>query len=192
MATAAQTVPPKTQPVPPPAVQAQAAVAPPAPPAAVPSAPPLPQPFAPSRLMLAEHALHPFVISCKPNERFEDFLDPARWANCANRMRPGDRVEVQGLYGANRFWANLLVLDAQEANVRTGAKGGCLVHVLQFVEIPPQQAIFKARTSEVRFLGGHENWAVVRIADQAVLAANLPNREEAEKHLAGMIRTGMA
>jgi hypothetical protein len=173
---------------------AAAAGLPPRPPAEPPAAasapPPAPprrvRPAAPNQLQLVEYAVHRFSLTLKHDQVFEDLLEPGFWANVSDRLIPCDTIDVHA--HDRSFYAELYVREVARAQVRAGAKGGALVHVLRYVEFDPAGARPKVEPEhEVRFLGPAQGWCVIRISDQRIVAENLPDRGAAEKQLAGLM-----
>jgi hypothetical protein len=145
-------------------------------------------PLAPSRLQLAEHAVHSFVVTLRPDERFEDIFDSEFWANAATekQMRPGDMVAVHD--SAGRFFAELYVRASHGSNARSGTKGGATVALMRhltFEDLPARK--MPPAEFETKFMGPGLQWCVVRVSDLVVVADNLPDRDAAIRHATGLM-----
>jgi hypothetical protein len=158
---------------------------------ALPPPPPRPmRPVSPGNLQLAEFATKHHVVTVPAGVPLEHITDPAWWANVADRLRPCDKIDVHD--AAGRYYLELIVRHVTAGRVVSGARGGAIVFPLRFIEFEPLEAKPAPITHEIRFLGPVQGWCIIRIHDQRVVSENLPDREAAEKHLAGMVKTGLA
>jgi hypothetical protein len=155
----------------------------PSPPATAASLKP-PKPLPVSAIGLAEYTTRRHTVTLPPDTPVERVEQADFWANVADRLRPGDSIEVHCPKGS--FFAELYVREICHSGGVAKAKSGAIVHVLRHVKFEPIEHAKQAATHEVAFLGPNPGWGVVRIADQAIVIAGLPDKETAQSHMHAM------
>lgn len=111
---------------------------------------------------------------------FEHVLEPEFWANIAHKLRPGDTVNVHT--DDMSYYAQLYVRGV-------GAQGSLKlpnradVEVLLLKEWGPAKKELKDKHHEVKFMGPHTKWCVIRISDQQMVKEGFATSDEAHTHL---------
>lgn len=108
----------------------------------------------------------------KGNDYEKDVLRPAYWAHVANKLKPGDRIEVLGPEGA--YFAELYV-------VNTLAQAAVVVELAR-VQLDSGAAHVEDDEFEVKFRGP-QKWSIVRRADSKVIQEMIPTRGDANREL---------
>lgn len=107
---------------------------------------------------------------------FEEAKDPAFWAHCAYKLRPGDEIAVHS--DDMSFFGRLYVRDVS-APGRERLSNRAVVAVLEFQEFEPMARDAKTKTHEVVYLGPHMQWCVRSLKDNRVVKERCGTAEEA-------------
>lgn len=104
---------------------------------------------------------------------FEDVCEPAFWSHVAEKLKPGDRIEV--LTEDNSYFAELLVVDAG----RLFAK----VAVLRYVELSspdvPEGLTGVAPEFKVQYKGPALKHVVIRLSDNQIVQDGIALKADA-------------
>jgi hypothetical protein len=151
------------------------------------------RPLRASQIKLTEHAVHQYEITLEKGQLFEDVMRTDFYQNIGlggeYGMRPGDRIFV---HAADRtFAAELYVLDVVMSKPVAGIKGGAVVAVWAYREFDRAAVKPRQQTHTIRFAGPTVGYVIDRLNDGKQIA-QFTNEEGAQRHLAGMVRTGMA
>jgi hypothetical protein len=141
---------------------------------------------------LADHQIRHHVATERADTTVEDLTRPDFWANvCDNgRMRPCDIIHVHPADGS--YFAELIVRAVHNSRPVAGVKGGAIVHVLRHIQFDTIDRQARPPSHKIAFGGPAARWVVTRLSDDTIVAQNLASREDAEKHLAGLVKAGAA
>lgn len=132
------------------------------------------------RIGLAEHRTNDWIVDVPVGVTLEDIQDPAYWTIVAARMEPLDHIRARSDDGK---WVAYLIVRQCE---RTYAK----VHLDRVVEFKDNvEALPVSLKHKVEYKGGHLKWAVIRLADSAVLQQGFKAREDADAWMRNHERT---
>lgn len=131
------------------------------------------------RMQLAEHGRNVWFIIAESSEHPQDFLEPEFYAHVAKDLAPMDRIEITTDDG--QYWAELLVHTCD----RTWAK----VHLLREVKMEAVEQPSDDGSYEVRYLGKHRKWCVIRASDKSTLREGEPDKATAVAWLENYKRT---
>lgn len=119
---------------------------------------------------LAEYRRSVWTAMAREGITEQELLEPSYWAHNAEKMKMGDRIEVESEDGSvfyelyvkavGRNWAQVLVMRKFE--------------ISSSAELPEEQKEF-----DIKFKGRISKWCVVRIKDNAMLTEGLESKEEA-------------
>jgi hypothetical protein len=109
---------------------------------------------------------------------FEDVLNPEYWENVAERIRPGDHIEVVAENG--EYYAELYVTDT----TRKWAKVAVLTKIDLTTAKSAQAPASPTAKYEVGYKGPILKWCVVRISDKSRLHEGSASKEDAQRWLA--------
>ena len=107
---------------------------------------------------------------------FDEVKDPAFWAHCAYKLRPGDEIAVHS--DDMSFFGRLYVRDVS-APGQQKLSNRAVVAVLSFKEFEPMARDAKTKTHEVVYLGPHMLWCVRSLKDQRVVKERCGTPEDA-------------
>jgi hypothetical protein len=170
---------------------AQPATAPPMPPAEPPFQAPARQPVRPlqqNRLKLITGSATNFGnlhgATLPAGTPFHHALDSAMWGNVASELRANDQVQIHADDGT--FYGLVYVRSvAGGGGVRASVAVSNILYV-EFDDLPASAsnvAVFR-----ISYMGPHERWCVIRIADGKVMARQLDITEAAETQMKALER----
>lgn len=127
--------------------------------------------FDPARFSLSEHVNCNWTATVQAGTALEDVLNPAFFANIANKLHPYDRIVVR--VDTGEYYAELLVLDCARtwAKVFVLNKHALVKDETEMVEVDNQY--------EVKHLGPHNKWCVIRKLDKETIKEQCTSRQEA-------------
>lgn len=108
--------------------------------------------------------------------KFEEVKDPAFWAHCAYKLRPGDEIAVHS--DDMSFFGRVYVRDVS-APGQQKMNNRAVVAVLSFNEFEPMARDAKTKNHEVVYLGPHMQWCVRALKDSRVVKERCGTAEEA-------------
>ena len=123
------------------------------------------------RFGLAEQMRQDWVVNAEEGTLVNDVLEPGYWAHIAYKMQVYDRIDVRLETG--EWLMELVVLDVGRNYAR--------VHLAKkhdFVETNLDAPV-SAIKHKVEFKGPQRKWAVIRIADSAVVQEGFQGKAEA-------------
>jgi hypothetical protein len=126
-----------------------------------------------------------FAAVLPTGTRFDEVKDPAFWAHCAYKLRPGDEIAVHS--DDMSFFGRLYVRDVS-APGQQKLSNRAVVSVLSFKEFEPMATGAKTKTHEVVYKGPHLLWCVKSLADDRIVKDRCGTAEEA----AGWMRSQAA
>jgi hypothetical protein len=127
------------------------------------------------RLKFRDAARQDFRIQLKEDETFADVQRPEYFGLSADKLRPGDRIEVVGFeFG---WWAEMLVVAVDEA-----LRAVRVVPLLGPIDLQERIASVPSfDTSKARVEQIGDAWRIV--LGQAVIAAGFASKAEADAHV---------
>lgn len=128
----------------------------------------------PGRMKLAQYERQDWVANAPPGTIQKDLVNPSFWALMAYQMKPYDRIEVRAddgtwvtellVVGCDRNWANVVVLAH---------------HKLTGID----DAMVNSSKLELKWMGPHRKWAIIRRADSAVIEDQIADKDTAVMHM---------
>jgi len=134
-----------------------------------------------NRMERAEVQRTQWLVTCEPNTKPEDLLNPAYWAHVAIKFNPRDVLEVWAEDG--EWYAECMV----RATDRTWAK----VHIKQLIKFEDEDvpALHQLLDYNVMWRGPHRKWSVMRLSDRSVVKEDCKTSDEAQSWLTAHRRT---
>lgn len=142
--------------------------------------PTVPVKLAPPRLKLAEFARAPYRVEPEAGVTLDDVLEPEFLAHVADRLRPGDKLEI--MPECMSWYAEALVVDATRLSARIQV-------ILGPVAIDAAEQVLASDVFEARWISPSVRFGVVRKSDGAYMVRHLPTKADADQWIAQ--RVGM-
>ncbi len=136
--------------------------------------------LAPPRLKLAEFVRSPYRAEPEAGARLEDVLAPDYFAHVAERLRPGDKLEI--MPECMSWYAEALVVDATRLSAR-------LEIILGPIPLDAGEQVLAHDVFEAKWISPARRFGVARKADGALMTRNLATKADAEQWIAQ--RVGM-
>lgn len=136
--------------------------------------------LAPPRLKLAEFVRSPFRAEPPAGTPLEAVLAPDYLGHVAERLRPGDKLEI--LPECMSYYAEALVVDATKLSAR-------LAVTLGPIPLDAGEQVLASDEFEARWISPAVRFGVVRKADEALVAKRLATKADADQWIAQ--RVGM-
>jgi hypothetical protein len=133
------------------------------------------------RCKLAEHVYRQWRVVTEPGQPIEAALNPAYWAHVSQHFAIGDKIELLAEDG--QYFAELLVQDKGKMFAKVA-----LLRKVDLIAV----AIGQSQEVEgfiVDWKGPQRKFAVIRLADKAVLKEVFTTRAEADTWLAQHLKT---
>lgn len=136
--------------------------------------------LAPPRLKLAEFVRSPFRAEPPAGTPIEAVLEPEYLGHVAERLRPGDKLEI--LPECMSYYAEALVVDATKLSAR-------IQLTLGPIPLDAGEQVLASDIFESRWISPAVRFGVVRKSDGALMAKHLPSKADADRWIAH--RVGM-
>lgn len=115
---------------------------------------------------------------------FDHALDPALWSNVAGELRANDQIQIYADTG--EFYGVVYVRSVVGGG---GVKTSVAVAKVSYVEFDGLPGPSSAeRVFRVAYMGPHQRWCVIRIADSKVVAEQMESTEAAEVQMKALER----
>lgn len=126
----------------------------------------------PARFSLDEYVNSNWTLTVEAGTSFEDVLNPAFFSNVAARLHPYDHIRVR--IDTGEWYAVLLVVNC----ARAWAKVVPLIAPIKLVseDVEPQEIDSQY---EIKFLGPHKKFCVIRKSDKETIKEQCANKQEA-------------
>lgn len=134
----------------------------------------------PARFGLTEYLNSSWTVTVEAGTSLEDVLNPAFFANVAAKMHPYDHIRVR--VDTGEYYAELLVLDCSRNWARTVILYQAKLSAEES-ELPPVDDQY-----EIKMLGAHKKWCVIRKSDKEAIKEQFSNRAEASAWLASHLK----
>lgn len=139
-----------------------------------------PKQLAPTRLKHAEFVRSHYRVEPAAGASLADVADPEYLGHVAERLRPGDKLEI--MPECMSWYAEALVVDAARRSARIQV-------ILGPVAIDAGEQVLASDVFEARWISPTARFGVVRRADGALMAKQFPAKADAEQWIAQ--RVGM-
>lgn len=139
-----------------------------------------PKQLAPPRLKLAEFVRSPYRVEPEAGLPFEAVLDPDYFGHVADRLRPGDKLEI--MPECMSWYAEALVVDATRLSAR-------IQPTLGPIKLDAGEQVLASDVFEARWISPTARFGVARKSDGALMAKHLASKADAEQWIAQ--RVGM-
>jgi hypothetical protein len=126
----------------------------------------------PQRIGLADAMRQDWVVNAEEGTTVQDVLEPGYWAHCSATMQVYDRIDVRLETG--EWLLELIVLDVGRNYARV-----FLAKKHDFVETDLAVPV-SAIKHKIEFKGPQRKWAVIRIADSAVIQEGFSEKAAAQ------------
>jgi hypothetical protein len=138
----------------------------------------------PARFKGAEYERTAYVCTVENHVTREDLTEPSYWSHVAPKLRPWDKIEVRRDDGT--YYAELIVLSS----ARTWAKVYVSAwHNLTSTDISQTEAEGNDLEFDLKYMGPHRRFAIIRKSDGAVIKDSIQTRDEAEFYRKEHIKT---
>lgn len=136
--------------------------------------------LAPPRLKQADYARSAYRIQPDAGAELADVLEPEYLTHVAERLRPGDRLEI--MPECMSWYAEALVVDATRLSAR-------IQTTLGPIAIDAGERVLASDVFESRWISPAVRFGVARKSDGAFMVKNLETKAEADQWIAN--RVGM-
>lgn len=136
--------------------------------------------LAPPRLKLAEFVRAPYRVQPEAGVTLEEALAPDYLSHVAERLRPGDKLEI--MPECMSWYAEALVVDATKLSARVQL-------ILGPIAIDAGEQVLASDVFEARWISPAVRFGVVRKSDGAYMIKNLATKADADQWIAQ--RVGM-
>lgn len=134
----------------------------------------------PQRIGLAEQLRQDWVVNAEEGTTIRDILEPGYWAHCSAQMQVYDHIEVRLETGG--WIAELLVLDVGRNYARV-----FLAHQHELADAGLDKPV-GAVSHKLDWKGPQRKWAVIRLADMAVVQEGFSDKSAAAAWMDNHIR----